>query len=60
MYACVCVYTYMTVSVYGGQRRIPSPEASVTGDCELPNMGAGDWTGILQVQEGFLTTELFL
>lgn len=39
------------------KRASGSPEAGVTGDCELPDAGAGNWTQVLGMSLSELTTE---
>lgn len=48
VYRCVCLCDQMCTGTWMGQKRVSwSAVAGVIVDCELPNTGACDWTGVL-------------
>lgn len=47
MYMCLCVDSYTGVQVAAEARWIRAMGAGVTGKCELPAKGAGNWTSAL-------------
>ena len=59
---CVCVCARMWIQVPSEAiKGYKNTEARVTGNCELPDMGAGNWTQVLlQKRYELLTAESFL
>ena len=39
------VYMFLSVHGYGLKGGVGAPESGVTGTSELPDMGAGNWSG---------------
>lgn len=46
------MYVHMSVGTLGGQRR-QFPGTGITGGCELPEIGAGSHTRLLEKQQAF-------
>lgn len=48
----MCRYVHLNVNVHRVQKRtLDSPDLGVTGSCERPSVGAGNWTVPLQEQQ---------
>lgn len=55
---CICVYTYMLAPL-NPEGCVRSPQAGITGGCELSNMDAGKWgAGRVEEEQVLLTTGL--
>jgi hypothetical protein len=54
--ACVCTYVHVCAHMCARVRGWPYPEAGVTGNGEIPEVGAGNQTQVLCKEEQVLLT----